>query len=376
MPISLPEPRSFVVLSLDPVASVEHLHNPELTESCRKLECKKYVALVGMRDQPSFWSDRAYHSYIFDLVYQGLRKADEEKCITPEMSIPILPNMHHPSSRQPLQPSLPLPWADCFASHVFRTSARCRSAVLDEKPSDMHEISDDEAYRFKILMSDDSAAHGKQIRLKSAPSIAPSVDTDEGKSGAWPIESGCNIEAYFDGGSLESEEEEDDEDEFDPEIEEYTRIMAMVDREKLRRENPDGDMLVLAYEEYLRIRTELGLPSPEEKESDTASVCTRELELLETPVFRVSYDLSEVDCVNDPEDYFEELEALRRLKEQHEDAKTQQEIEKARRIDEEYFASRTQGSHQPADAPSNHQHLTLVSRLKRSLQIVRRFFCL
>lgn len=52
---SLPETWKFVVLSLDPVATAENYENQELTEACRKLVGKKYVALVGDVGEPDSW---------------------------------------------------------------------------------------------------------------------------------------------------------------------------------------------------------------------------------------------------------------------------------------------------------------------------------
>ena len=54
MRFSLPEHRTFVAFSLDTVASVQHLDDPELVEACRSLLCKKYVAFVKMVGPISF----------------------------------------------------------------------------------------------------------------------------------------------------------------------------------------------------------------------------------------------------------------------------------------------------------------------------------
>ncbi|KAK1234137.1 hypothetical protein PQX77_002665, partial [Marasmius sp. AFHP31] len=119
--------------------------------------------------------------------------------------------------------------------------------------------------------------------------------------------------------------------------------MSMIDREKLRRENPDREFYEVVLEEIAKVREELGLPPDGEDSTETAPVCDQDAEMYQLPVFNVSYDLSEVECVNDPEDFYEELRILRGLLGQHNDGKMQAQIEKARQIDEEYFAGKPQG---------------------------------
>ncbi|KAK1221730.1 hypothetical protein PQX77_015466, partial [Marasmius sp. AFHP31] len=198
----------------------------------------------------------------------------------------------------------------------------------------------------------------------------------------------------------------DSEDEVDPAQEEYERIMSMIDREKLKRENPGLTGLKFydaLFEAYEKLREELGLPPDGEKSTETASVCTRDMEMYELPVFNVSYDLSEVDCVNAPEDFQEELRAFRRLTGQHENARRQREIEKAQQIDEEYFAGKPQGPvaglsfgirssphrayldisrtgfpqpQQPPQASIRLKSSTILSRIKHSFKHFKRFFCM
>ncbi|KAL0069398.1 hypothetical protein AAF712_003423 [Marasmius tenuissimus] len=154
--------------------------------------------------------------------------------------------------------------------------------------------------------------------------------------------------------------------------------MSMIDQEKLRRENPGLKYYDALAEVYEKVREELGLSPDGEDSTETASVCTQDLEMYRQPVFNVSYDLSEVDCLNDPEDLYEELRAIRRLYVQYEDTKVQQEIEKARQIDEEYFANKPQGpvagsSDQLIVSPKNS---TLLSRIKHSFKNLKRFLCM
>ncbi|KAJ8085024.1 hypothetical protein PM082_003801 [Marasmius tenuissimus] len=355
--MELPQRNTIVAFSIDAVASIEHLKDSELTEACRKLSCKKYIAMVGMRGQPVFWQKRPYHTYSFKLIYQGLRKKDEKKCIEPEMSVPILPNTHHPLSRQPLEPSIPLPWGDCYVSHLFGGVARCRSVMLEEKPAHIRELESTNAFECTLLMDQDRVTQQTRLNPAQEAQCTGMGDLMEDDS---------------------AELDYDSEDEDDPEQEEYERIMAMIDKEKLKRENPDREFYEVLSEAYEKVREELGLPPDGEDSTETASVCTRDLEMYEVPVFNVSYDLSEVDCVNDPKDFYEELRVLRGMLGQHSDDKMQEQIEKARQIDEEYFAGKPQGpvagsSEQLIDAPKNS---TLLSRIKHSFKNLKRFFCM
>ncbi|KAK1226827.1 hypothetical protein PQX77_010183 [Marasmius sp. AFHP31] len=356
--MELPQRNTIVVFSIDVIATVEHLEDSKLTEACRKLSCKKYVAMVEMRDQPGFWLKRPYHTYEFKLIYQGLRKKDEEKCIEPEMSVPILPNTHHPLSRQPLKPSMPLPWKDCYVSHLFGGSARCRSIMLKEKPVHIRELESTNAFQSTLLMDEDRRTQHR--RLKPAQE-AQCVGTESSMDGDSDVES-----------------DYDSEDEDDPEQEEFELIMSMIDKEKLERENPDREFYEVLLEAKAKVREELGLPPDGEKSTETAPVIAQDTEMYQLPVFDVSYDLSEVNCVNDPEDLYEELDTLYRLLGKHKGDKMQEQIEKARQIDEEYFANKPQGpvagsSEQLIVTPKNS---TLLSRVKHSFKNLKRLFCM
>ncbi|KAL0069397.1 hypothetical protein AAF712_003422 [Marasmius tenuissimus] len=215
--MELPRCDTIVVFNIDAVATFKHLEDPELIEACRKLTCKKYVGMVGMvratlslvvcleltkfseslqRGQPGFLPKRPYHTYSFKPIYQGLRTKDEEKCIDPEMSVPVLPNTHHPLSRQPLAPSIPLPWQDCYVSHLFGGVARCPTTMLKEKPAHVCELESTNAFQSTLLMDEDR--RNQQTRLNTAQKaqyvgMEDPMDDDSAESG------------YYD-----SEDEEDD----------------------------------------------------------------------------------------------------------------------------------------------------------------------
>ncbi|EEB88789.1 hypothetical protein MPER_13195 [Moniliophthora perniciosa FA553] len=73
--------------------------------------------------------------------------------------------------------------------------------------------------------------------------------------------------------------------------------------------------------------------------------------ILEYPVVKVSFDLSEAEQLNDPDGFFEELEQLEKIRGELEDARRQREIEEARahESDEEYFATDDRAYHSLPD---------------------------
>ncbi|KAK7031210.1 hypothetical protein VNI00_013626 [Paramarasmius palmivorus] len=279
--ITLPTPDALLVVQLDPVDSVSYLDNPELTEACRKLKNKKYLAYVGLRNG-LLWPDVPYYSYEFYFVHQGLKYEDElQQVIDPGMCAPILPNTSHPLGRAPLNPGQPLPWKDCYVSPFFAVDARSRNIVLDEEPPVIYQVGIDDAVRFAEYVNRD--------RQDLADRSSPPEQQDQHLSGGHCC---CCLE-------YESDDEELDRNEWNP-----------TDQMERQRE------LEEVIEEF------------EEKDA----------ELMELVALKTSFDLTELDEVTDPAGFFEELKVLEKLKEEFVTSRKQREIEDANRIDEEYFS--------------------------------------
>ncbi len=64
------------------------------------------------------------------LLSKGLPKDDPDRFITSDMSVPVLPNTSNPLSRPPLEPSMPLPWPDCYHPTQSRTQCRVFNDVV------------------------------------------------------------------------------------------------------------------------------------------------------------------------------------------------------------------------------------------------------
>ncbi|KAJ7129120.1 hypothetical protein C8R46DRAFT_1198194 [Mycena filopes] len=106
-------------LTIDPVASLapDVRQDPAAIAACAKLVNKKFVVLVSSRS--GFYEPNApYNQCTVLFLFQGEPKAYPDRCIEPSMSLPISPmtDATHPSSREPLKASKPLPWNDCYVS--------------------------------------------------------------------------------------------------------------------------------------------------------------------------------------------------------------------------------------------------------------------
>ncbi|KAK0500910.1 hypothetical protein EDD18DRAFT_1146530 [Armillaria luteobubalina] len=126
----LPHFGEYVAFKLDPVASLTALNDPEVTKVCEALENKTYVFCVTyLLSFPLPGVE--YISVSMTLLSKGLPSADPERFITSDMSVPVLPNSSSSCSplRPPLGPLLPLPWPDCYHPTQARTRCRVRNDV-------------------------------------------------------------------------------------------------------------------------------------------------------------------------------------------------------------------------------------------------------
>ncbi|EEB94774.1 hypothetical protein MPER_06358 [Moniliophthora perniciosa FA553] len=193
-----PSPRHFVVVQLDPVDSVAHLNNPELTEACQRLVNKKYLAFVGDRDG-LFWPDIPYYGYSFYFVHQGLKDKDEDQQqIDPGMCTPVLPNTSHPLGRAPLDPGQPLPWSDCYISPFFSMFARCHTVALEKEPPMRLHLSIDDTTRWFGYVVVDRMTRSEQLappKQQVSPTLSKAFDADSHHDG------GSDDEGYKDEGT-------------------------------------------------------------------------------------------------------------------------------------------------------------------------------
>ncbi|EJD43286.1 hypothetical protein AURDEDRAFT_167702 [Auricularia subglabra TFB-10046 SS5] len=102
---------ALVLVTPDPVSSVAALKDPEATAAAERLHPPTVLAYIQMATDID-WSRHATQqplSFIFNFVMRSLPQP-------PFAFIPLSPDgtSYHPSGREPLIPSNPLPWPNCF----------------------------------------------------------------------------------------------------------------------------------------------------------------------------------------------------------------------------------------------------------------------
>ncbi|TRM56105.1 hypothetical protein BD626DRAFT_576119 [Schizophyllum amplum] len=122
----LPYMGAYVVVSLDPVLSLERIDDDIVREQGSAMQCSRYVAAATWEVHPlgAFTPQR---TFIWDFVVQGLPIQDPDSCFEPYMTVPILPNTLHPESRRPVETLPPLPWNDCYHTRIHRLEAKCKT---------------------------------------------------------------------------------------------------------------------------------------------------------------------------------------------------------------------------------------------------------
>ncbi|KAJ7645885.1 hypothetical protein DFH06DRAFT_579235 [Mycena polygramma] len=151
----LPTSGACAVFTIDPVASLnaETREDSEAVAACRTLTSKKYAVVVDRQDLYEHWEP--HNECVVHFILRGVPPAIPDKCIEPSMSLPILPvtNEAHPSSRDPLKPSTPLPWSDCYITGF--SFARVRSPTLfTEEPIEYVFDADEVSRAHRFLRAD------------------------------------------------------------------------------------------------------------------------------------------------------------------------------------------------------------------------------
>ncbi|KAF9015847.1 hypothetical protein BDZ89DRAFT_435132 [Hymenopellis radicata] len=112
--MSLPLRGEFLVVELDPLESLRPIiDDPEVLKACQalKLQTRKYVVCIIQRMGIAVVG--ALHPLEVAMVSRGFVPGPDEFVLS-DMSIPVLPNTHHPRDRTPLVCDPPLPWDNCY----------------------------------------------------------------------------------------------------------------------------------------------------------------------------------------------------------------------------------------------------------------------
>ncbi|TFK57811.1 hypothetical protein BDN72DRAFT_744068, partial [Pluteus cervinus] len=107
-----PNLSTFVRFSIDPIATVEGMDDPELQRTARELKPKNYIGYV--HKTCSWDTSQPYVVIELIIIGRGLAEPVEEKGIEPYMCLPIFPETNHPTGREPLRTSPSFPFHNCY----------------------------------------------------------------------------------------------------------------------------------------------------------------------------------------------------------------------------------------------------------------------
>ncbi|KAI0041149.1 hypothetical protein FA95DRAFT_1526884 [Auriscalpium vulgare] len=115
-PEFVPDPGAYVFLTLDLLATVEALADPEADKKARALSPKTYVGYVGHHfGLPT--PNLRYNKCGIVLLSRGLPEADETRGIEESMCVAVGLS-EHPTGRAPMLPNPPLPWSNVY-HHIY-----------------------------------------------------------------------------------------------------------------------------------------------------------------------------------------------------------------------------------------------------------------
>ncbi|KAK7467713.1 hypothetical protein VKT23_004765 [Stygiomarasmius scandens] len=279
---SIPTGGTFVIFTLDLVASVAHLENQELTAVCKELEFsqKKFVAYVkiDMGNFPMPWFH--YSAFDFHIVWQGhehLPFPIKARQIKSDMLFPVLPNSYQPAScpnHRAIEACQPLPWNDCYISSFIRIGVRCETEWTE--------------------VDSPHVQSPYQTTMKEELRIAGQMASDN-----------CRV---YDGPIPEAPAS--------PSGTSFISDLSSTREVKPIWTDEEPDMLSVRMADLL-----CGYYPPDER-----------------IIIRCSTDLSTVDVVNHPDELFKLLAEFYKLKDQLEESYKLRQIEEARKIDDEHYA--------------------------------------
>ncbi|RDX48642.1 hypothetical protein OH76DRAFT_1404564 [Lentinus brumalis] len=135
-----PLPMTYAVVQLDVEGTLQGLDPDaealDAARALRPLKCLVYLRTVLELPFPRN-PDFKYDVYV---VGPGLRPADEARCITKDMCVPIFPATDHPTGRAPVHPKPEFPFSNCY--HWFgpdtHLEVRIKQDIYDAKDDEIH----------------------------------------------------------------------------------------------------------------------------------------------------------------------------------------------------------------------------------------------
>ncbi|KAK7455165.1 hypothetical protein VKT23_011036 [Stygiomarasmius scandens] len=311
---SIPSGGTFVVFTLDLVASVAHLENQELTTACRELQLSqnKYVAYVR-RDRgnlPMPWN--RYNAFHFHPVWQGHTDPPfpiKARQVKPDMFFPILPNLYQPAScsdHKPIEPCQPLPWNDCYVSSCVGICVRCETHWTETDTLSPYQTTLMEEVRVDGQIASDNS------KIYAKPHV-PAPILPSGTSFVSDLSSTCEAKPMW--------------------------------------TDEEPDMLSVRMANLL-----CGYYAVDER-----------------VIVQCSTDLSTVDTVNHPDELFKLLARFHKLRDQLEASRKLRQIEEARKIDDEHYSSYTVPESPPTSTHRPKPHRKLLGRCGDKLKAIVSF---
>ncbi|KAK0466079.1 uncharacterized protein EV420DRAFT_1709831 [Desarmillaria tabescens] len=345
----LPQFGEYFTFTLDPVASLKSLNDDEVNEACKALGTgKTYVAsVINLLSFPVPGAE--YVSVALTLVSKGLPEALPDSFITPDMSVAILPNTSNPLSRPPLEPSVPLPWSDCYHPTQSMMTCRVKNNITLGQPWPTPKYCID-GHAQNLLggtyFYEDAERREVLRKAREQPSTSSQSEEHEASSVISPLpESEPDAHSDYEP-SLKDPEDEDDTPTFD--VQSQCSDSPSMASEVSEPQEP-GHKRRFSFKSFFRRLFRKILPcvpclrgsscdddsSSMSPSFDPYAVIARLFgpPLEDTmPVIVVSKDLKSVQEINNPWDFFRELAPLKRIEEQYHErvkVKTQAAIERA-----------------------------------------------
>ncbi|KAK0500957.1 hypothetical protein EDD18DRAFT_1146737 [Armillaria luteobubalina] len=309
----------YIAFKLDPVASLKYLKDPEVTKACEALNTTVYVACVTHLfcfPLPGV----EYISVSMTLVSQGLSNGQPDRFIFPDMAVPILPNNSNPLSRPPLTPTQPLPWPDCYHPTLTATHCRIRNdlTVGDPWPDPKYQLRHQERrlenYHFQDVARRDT--------LKKEQEALLAVDTAGDAKNTQPDE--CQASTI----TLPLPPEHDAESQYDGSVHktiETSRAPSIVSKRHLKL----SDFLRSVVGKVL-----WWIPCLHQDFENY------DRDLFGDPLQEVIEDIESVKQINDPWNFFRELDAMKGIEADYHErmkVKVRADINRAREKDEALY---------------------------------------
>ncbi|KAF8648217.1 hypothetical protein AX16_006355 [Volvariella volvacea WC 439] len=294
---------AYIVFTIDVEATVSTYNDPILLKAAQEIKLKTYAGFV--RDSAALVSDTPYSSHFLHfhlqvntlnpcppwwrcvsvhLLGQGIAKPDENST-TSSMCSPILPETSHPDKREPIAPSNPLPWKNCY--HYTHTApVQVRTNWKKTRKAARHGLTTDQIEDYEARQMDDAAERAR----RRDPELWARLDAER-------VAFEYTEPVGWDSSDLDT-----------PTWEEAYELFGDSDGEG------DGDSEVWTWDDE-SCNSTLGEDSDGEDERTVEDGClTREDPDESIPVVRASYKLSRVRAseLSDPAEFWEDVEVLRR----------------------------------------------------------------